>query len=69
MLLALSSLTTMGVVVPAVRTGASLTAVMLVFNDTVPELKAVLPPLADTFVLLPLVKPVALESTSRAVSL
>ena len=30
MLLALSSLTTMGVVVPAVRTGASLTAVMLV---------------------------------------
>ena len=48
--------------------GASLTDVMLVPKETELALKAELPPLVDTFVLVPLVKPVALASTSRAVS-
>jgi len=48
-------------------TGASFTAVTLVPSATVAAVKAVVPPLVETFTVPPLVRPVPLESASRTV--
>ena len=65
-MLALSSSTVKVMSLPAVRTGTSLTGLMLVLRLTVAALYAVEPPLADTLVVAPLARLDALLSTNLA---